>query len=277
MRHFFSTRIKVILTLALLLAFLLALISGLSGKNVPSMLVRSALAPLRSGAGAVMQQAQQLYNYIFNYERLEAENAALREQLAQIQKEALEADALRRENERLEALAGLLAENEDFKVVDAYIIARSTANEWVSTLTLNRGTSSGITEGMCAITENGEVVGIVVEVGPNYAVVRTVLDSALGISATISESGYDGIVSGGYASGHKDLMRMDYLASAAVIRNNDLVVTSGSTVYPRNLILGHIVDAGFVNSGAAKYAYVKPAVNIAELEQVFIITEYEAN
>jgi rod shape-determining protein MreC len=130
---------------------------------------------------------------------------------------------------------------------------------------------------MCAITENGEVVGIVVEVGPNYAVIRTVLDSALGISATISESGYDGIVSGGYASGHKDLMRMDYLASAAVLRNNDLVVTSGSTVYPRNLILGHIVDAGFANSGAAKYAYVKPAVNIPELEQVFIITSFEAN
>jgi rod shape-determining protein MreC len=277
MRHFFSTRVKVVIVIALLLASLLAIISGFSGQNIPSMLVQSALAPLRNGAGTVMNQVQQVYDYIFRYEQLEAENAALREQLSQIQKEALEAEALRRENERLQALAGLLADNEDFKVVDAYIIARSTANEWVNTLTVNRGSTAGIAEGMCAITENGEVVGIVVEVGPNYAVIRTVLDSALGISATISESGYDGIVSGGYASGHKDLMRMDYLASAAVLRNNDLVVTSGSTVYPRNLILGHIVDAGFANSGAAKYAYVKPAVNIPELEQVFIITSFEAN
>lgn len=277
MRHFFSTRVKVVIVIALLLASLLAIISGFSGQNIPSMLVQSALAPLRNGAGTVMNQVQQVYDYIFRYEQLEAENVALREQLSQIQKEALEAEALRRENERLQALAGLLADNEDFKVVDAYIIARSTANEWVNTLTVNRGSTAGIAEGMCAITENGEVVGIVVEVGPNYAVIRTVLDSALGISATISESGYDGIVSGGYASGHKDLMRMDYLASAAVLRNNDLVVTSGSTVYPRNLILGHIVDAGFANSGAAKYAYVKPAVNIPELEQVFIITSFEAN
>ena len=277
MRHFFSTRILVVIVIAVLLAALLALVGGLSGQNGPGAVVQSALAPLRGGAGSVMQQVQQVYDYIFSYERLEAENAALREQLSQIQKDALEADALRRENERLKALARLLSDNEDFQVVDAYIIARSTANEWVNTLTINRGTSAGITEGMCAITENGEVVGIVVEVGPNYAVIRTVLDSALGISATISESGYDGIVSGGYASGHKDLMRMDYLASAAVLRNNDLVVTSGSTVYPRNLVLGHIVDAGFSNSGAAKYAYVKPAVNIAELEQVFIITQFEAN
>ncbi len=277
MRHFFSTRVKVVFVIALLLGALLTVVSGLSGKNIPSMLVQSALAPLRNGAGAVMNQIQQVYDYVFRYEQLEAENAALREQLSQIQKEALEADALRRENERLQALAGLLADNEDFRVVDAYIIARSTSNEWVSTLTVNRGSTAGIAEGMCAITENGEVVGIVVEVGPNYAVIRTVLDSALGISATISESGYDGIVSGGYASGHKDLMRMDYLASAAVIRNNDLVVTSGSTVYPRNLILGRIVDAGFSNSGAAKYAYVKPSVNIPELEQVFIITQFDAN
>ena len=277
MRHFFSTRVRVIMILSLLIAALLGVVSGLTGKNVPSMLVQSVLAPLRSGAGSVTNQIQQIYDYIFRYEQLEAENTALREQLSQIQKEALEADALRRENERLKALAKLLADNEDFQVVDAYIIARSASNDWVSTLTINRGTNAGIAEGMCAITENGEVIGIVLEAGPNYAVIRTVLDSGLGISATISESGYDGIVSGGYASGHKDLMRMDYLASAAVIRNNDLVVTSGSTVYPRNLVLGHIVDAGFENSGAAKYAYVRPAVSIAELEQVFIITAYEAN
>ena len=277
MRHFFSTRVRVIMIVSLLLAALLGVVSGLTGKNIPSMLVQSVLTPLRSGANAVMNQAEQIYDYIFRYEQLEAENAALRQQLAQIQEEALEADALRRENERLKALAGLLADNEDFQVVDAYIIARSSSNEWVSTLTINRGSNAGITEGMCAITENGEVVGIVLEVGPNYAVVRTVLDSALGISATISESGYDGIVSGAYTSGYKDLMRMDYLASAAVIRNNDLVVTSGSTVYPRNLILGYVVDAGFEDSGVAKYAFVRPSAHIAELEQVFIITDYDAN
>lgn len=277
MRHFFSTRVRVVMIVSLLIAALLGVVSGLTGKNIPSMIVQSVLAPMRSGANAVMNQAEKIYDYIFRYEQLEAENAALREQLAQIREEALEADALRRENERLKALAGLLAENEDFQVVDAYIIARSASNDWVSTLTINRGSSAGITEGMCAITENGEVVGIVLEVGPNYAVIRTVLDSALGISATISESGYAGIVSGGYTSGYKDLMRMDYLASAAVIRNNDLVVTSGSTVYPRNLILGHVVDAGFEATGVAKYAFVRPSANIAELEQVFIITDYEAN
>ena len=67
---------------------------------------------------------------------------------------------------------------------------------------------------------------------------------------------------------------MNYLPSSAVIRNHDQVVTSGSTVYPRNLIMGYVVDAGFDDTGVAKYALLEPAVNIGSLEQVFIITSY---
>lgn len=276
MRHFFSTRVRMVMIISLLLAALLAVISGLTGKNIPNMVVQTALRPLRSGANTVMNQAEQLYDYIFGYEMLESENAKLKDQLAQMRQDALEADALRRENERLRALAGLLANHPDYKVVDAYIIARSSVNEWNSTLTIDRGSNAGIQVGMCAITENGEVVGMVSEVGPNYAVIKTVLDSSLEISAVISESGYAGMVSGGYSSGHTDLLRMKYLSSKAVLRNNDRVVTAGSTVYPRNLIVGYVVDAGFEQSSTAKYAILRPAADIQELEQLFIITDYEA-
>ena len=275
MRHFFSNRVRLVIIVSLLIAALLGVVSGLTGKNYPSLIVQSLLAPLRSGANAVMNQAEQLYDYVFRYEKLEAENAALRQQIAQMQEEALAADALRKENDRLRQLLQLQTDHGDYELVDAYIIARSAANEWISTLTINRGSAAGIEVGMCAITENGEVIGLVTEVGPNYAVIKTVLDSSLEISATISESGYAGMVSGGYSSGRSDLLRMDYLPSAAVIRNNDKVVTSGSTVYPRNLILGYVVDAGFEDTGIAKYAMLVPAADIDELEQVFIITDYQ--
>jgi rod shape-determining protein MreC len=129
---------------------------------------------------------------------------------------------------------------------------------------------------MCAITESGAVVGVVSQVGSNYAVITSVLDSSLDISATIASSGYSGIVSGGYATGQMGMLRMDYLPSAAVVRNNDQVVTSGSTVYPRNLILGHIVDWAMNDNGIAKYAILKPAADMDSLEQVFIITNFNA-
>ena len=51
-------------------------------------------------------------------------------------------------------------------------------------------------------------------------------------------------------------------------------MTSGSTVYPRGLIMGNVVDAGFEETGIAKYALLDPAAEISSLEQIFIITEY---
>ena len=275
MRHFFSTRVRVVLIIAVLLTVLLAVVANLSGVSVPDLLVKSVLAPIRTGASRLTDHAEQLYNYMFGYEALVAENEKLKQQLAQLENDARRADALQRENDRLRSAMEMTQTHEDYKLVDCYIISRSS-QEWSSTFTVNRGTNSGIQAGMCAITANNQVVGIVSEAGTNYAVIKSVMDSSLEISATIASSGYNGMVQGGYASGLDGLLRMDYLPSNSVIRNNDQVVTSGSTVYPRNLIIGYVVDADFDDTGVAKYALLEPAVNIGSLEQIFIVTEYDA-
>ena len=273
MRHLFSTRVKIILIVAVLLTAGLTVLSSVTGQTLPDLATQAVLTPLKSGVNALTQQAEQYYSYMFRYEALRAENEMLKEQLAQMEDNARQADSVQRENQRLRQLLELTSTHEDYELVDAYIIGWSST-DWTNTCTINRGTSAGIEAGMCAITANGEVVGLVTEAGPNYAIVKTVLDSTLEISAIIASSGYTGMVSGGYISGHETLLRMDYLSSSAIIRNKDQVVTSGSTVYPRNLILGYVVDAGFDDTGVAKYAVLEPATEISSLEQVFIITEY---
>lgn len=274
MKHFFTTKVKTAMIIAVLLAAGLAVLGSLTGKTLPEMMVQGVLTPLRTGASTLTAQAERFYDYIFRYEALLAENAALKEQLAQMEDDNRQASAVARENDRLRALLELKAGREDFKLVDGYIITWSS-QDWTSSFTINRGSAAGIAEGMCAITANGEVVGLVTDVGINYAVVKTVLDSSLQISASLSASGHNGMVQGGYSSDNPNLLRMDYLPSSAVIRNNDQVVTAGSTVYPRNLILGYVVDAGVSETGLAKYAIVKPAADISRLEQIFIITEFE--
>ena len=274
MKHFFTTKVKVVLIIAVLLAAGLAVLSSFTGNTVGGLLVQGVLTPIRTGVSALTDQAERLYDYVFRYEALEAENIALREQLAKMNDSAREADAVSRENDRLRALLELKSANEDFKLIDGYIIAWNP-NDWTSSFTINRGTGAGIQAGMCAITANGEVVGLVTEAGTNYAIVKTVLDSTLEISATITSSGYSGMVQGGYNRDQNGLLRMDYLPSSSVIRNHDQVVTAGSTVYPRGLILGNVVDAGFEDTGLAKYAILEPAADIAKLEQVFIITAFD--
>ena len=273
MRNLFSTKVKIILVIAALLTAALAIYSGISNQSLPSVIVQGVLAPFRTAGTTLTNTAEKYYSYMFRYEALDAENKVLEERIAKMEDVARQADSVSRENERLRRLLELKATNEDYKLVDAYIIGWSSS-DWESTFTINRGSNAGIRENLCAITANGEVVGLVTEVGVNYAVVKTVLDSTLEISGTIASSGYNGMVKGGYINGHQTLLQMNYLPSAAIIRNKEQVVTSGSTVYPRGLIMGNIVDAGFEETGIAKYALLDPAAEVNSLEQVFIITEY---
>ena len=273
MRNLFSTKIKVILVVVVLLAAALTVLSNVTGQTIPDMVTQAALAPFRAAGNALTKQAEQYYSYMFRYEALAAENEQLKAQIAQMEDVARQADAVSRENARLRNQLDFLSTHESYKTVDAYIIAWSST-DWTNTFTINRGTNAGIEENLCVITANGEVVGLVTEAGPNYAIVKTVLDSTLEISATITSSGYNGMVSRGYIDGHETFLKMEYLPSSAVIRNKDQVVTSGSTVYPKGLILGNVVDAGFEETGVAKFAVLDPAADISSMEQVFVITEY---
>ena len=275
MRHYFSKKVRIALILAVVVAVLLAVASNLMGMSLPDLVVKGIMTPIRSGASALTDQAEQLYSYVFRYETLAAENELLRQDLAQMKENNRRADALARENDQLRALLDLKSANDSYKMVDAYVIGQGGA-DWASLLTIDRGSSSGIEVGMCAITAHGQVVGLVTEVGPNYAVVKTVLDSSLEISATISSSGYNGMVQGGYTTGFEGMLRMDYLPTEAVIRNRDEVVTAGSTMYPRDLLLGYVVDAAFDDTGVAKYAILEPATDFGSLKQLFILTSYAA-
>ena len=273
MRQLFNTKLKIIIIVAVLLTAALSVMAGLTNHSIPELLVQGILAPFRAAGTSLTKTAERYYSYMFRYEALEAENEALKKQVAELQDTARKADATERENTRLRNTMKLLESHDTYEEVDAYIIGWSST-DWSNTLTINRGTSAGISENMVAITDNGEVVGLVSQVGPNFAVVKTVLDSTLEISATIATSGYNGMVSGGYIEGNDKYLQMDYLPSSAIIRNKDQVVTSGSTLYPRGLILGSVVDAGFKETGVAKYAVLKPAAEISSLEQIFIVTNF---
>lgn len=275
MKRLFSGKVIRVLTVALILAAALGIMGIVRGGTpLPEKLVQTIMTPLRSGVESLTRGAQQIYGYIFKYESLEAENEQLKERIAQMESEARTTDTLERENQRLRELLALTEEHEDYQLVSAYITTWDSTN-WAHTFRINRGSSSGVEKGMCVITAQGQMVGLVDEVGPNWAAVTTVLDPGLEISATLTASGYNGIVQGAYASGEQGKLRVNYLPADAIICNGDQVVTSGSTVYPRDLVLGYVADAGYDETGVAKYALLEPAADFSSLEQVFVLTDYQ--
>ena len=275
MRNGFSGRVKLLLILGVLVAVIFAVSTALFGSGWLQRGVQGVLTPVRGGVSAITHQIQRYYNYVFNYEALEAENAYLRRQISDIEEEMRTADALERENNRLRQLLNLSEEHVDYKFDSAYIVSWDSSG-WKSTFTINKGTRSELAEGMIAITELGQVVGIITDVGSNWAKVTTVLDTSMEISSSVASSGYTGVVQGSLNSANRGQLRMSYLPSDAVLRNNDQVVTTGSTVYPKDLVIGYIVDAGYDETGVSKFAALEPAADFDALEQVFLITHFDS-
>ena len=268
-----SARVKVILVVALILAVVTAITSALFGVTWAERAVQTVLTPIRSGFSSLTRQIERYYDYIFGYEALEAKNEYLQQRINEIENSERNAAALERENERLRELLELSKQNEDYQFCDAYIISWDSSS-WKSTFTIGKGTNAGLEVGMVAVTSQGQVVGLLTEVGSNWSTVTTILDTSLEISASIASSGHTGVVQGAYASGEEGKLRLNYLPSEAVLRNNDQVVTTGSAVYPKDLILGYVIDAGYDETGVAKYALLEPAADFDTLEQIFVITHF---
>ncbi len=272
MKKLFTGRVKLILGIALCLAIILAVAGVISrGATVGEQAMGALLSPFRSAAAAVTRQVERLYDYLFRYDALEAEYEALQQRVAELEASIRDAQLYERENQRLTELLNLQEDHPDFSFLAAYVTSWDASN-WKSACTISKGSGAGVEVGMCAVTEYGQVVGLVTEVGPGWATITTVLDPSMEISASITSSGYTGVVQGSY---EKDgTMRMSYLSTDATLMNNDQVVTTGSTLYPRDLIIGYIRDAGLDETGVGKYAVLTPAADFDDLEQVFLIADY---
>ncbi len=274
MKRIFSTRVLVTLIVAVVAAVLIAVSLSLSGgSSVGQNVTNTILQPVRSGVAAITRQAERLYNYIYGYEALEAENRALKEQIAEMEQQAFSAAEYERENARLRELLNLRSDYEDYTFVPAYITGWDSTS-WRSSFTIGKGSGSGLELGMCAVTEYGEVVGLITSIGTNWATVTTLLDSNLQLSAQISGSGYTGVTKGTLQTGGSGDLRLEYLAADAVIKTGDLVLTSGSGLYPKGLTIGHITSFGLSEGGTSRYAEVDASASFDNLEQVFLITDY---
>lgn len=276
-KKLFTSKVKTLLIVAVALAIITTVVVAIAGTTtVSENVVGTVLQPLRSGVAAIDRQALRLYNYIFSYESLQAENAALKAQIAEMDEDIRAAQELQRENLRYRQLLEIKEEHEDYQFEPAYLIAWDSST-WRSSFTIGKGTNHGVQVGMAAISENHQMIGIVTDAGANWATVTTILDNGLEVSASIASSGYTGVVQGTYESEDTQVLRMNYLSTDAQLKNGDQVVTTGSTLYPKGLVLGKITNVSLDETGVAKFAALKASCDLDDLEQVFIITGFAGN
>ena len=162
----------------------------------------------------------------------------------------------------------------DFDKIAAHVIAMDGTN-WFSTFTIDKGSKQGIAKGMNVLAGSG-LVGIVTDVGPNYAKVRSIIDDSSNVSAMVLTTKDNFNVSGSLMSMNKDkvLPFTELRDENNKVKQGDPVVTSYvSDQYQQGLLIGYIYSIEDNPNNLTKSGYITPVVDFPHLQEVLVITE----
>ena len=241
--------------------------------------------PLKTIAGYIFVPMQQGINntgsWIFNTandfrtlsEVLE-ENEKLKEQNAELTKQLTDTKMDQYELENLRELFDLYEKYANYDTIAASVIAKDSGN-WFSSFTINRGSKDGIEAGMNVIAGSG-LVGIVTDVGPNYAKVRSIIDDANNVSAMVPTTGDNFNVSGNLKT-----MNESMVITFSELRDEDNQVNVGDPVvtsyvsdqYHHGILIGYIASIENGSNNLTKVGTITPVADFEHLEYVLVISE----
>ncbi|MCR5581940.1 MAG: rod shape-determining protein MreC [Pseudobutyrivibrio sp.] len=207
-------------------------------------------------------------------EELVAENEQLQAQVEDLNATISNMELKLKELDELQQLYELDQTYYDYDTTGARIIGKGTSN-WFNTFTIDKGSKDGIEVDMNVIAEGG-LVGIVTSVGDSYAVVRAIIDDTSNVSATISSTEDNCIVSGSLE---------DMTSSNLILFSNldddddevaigDVIVTSNiSDKYLPGLMIGYVSSVQLDENELTKSGTVTPVVDFMHLSDVLVILQ----
>ncbi len=281
MKDFLKQNGILILVIALLLSLITAVVSFTFGgiANPFANLAGVIATPFRNGIHAFVTWTEGVYSDAFERAAMAEELEELKRENAKLQEQAREGDAASRENERLRSLLGLKEKRRSFDFEAATVTARGSSN-WSSTLTVNKGSAQDVAAGDCVVDEYGNLVGVVSQVGLNWATLITVVDVDLEMGGLISRTDGAAILEGDFSLMGEGKLKLTYLPEGVQLLAGDAVLTSGlisgdKAIYPSRLLVGYVEEVRTDESGMSDYAVLTPATRLESLEQVFIIKDFD--
>ena len=244
----------------------------------------SILNPLRTAVGYVLVPIQSgvnrvgggLYNELSSVGKLKtalAENETLKTRVDELTEENTRLRSEQFELERLRSLYELDQEYMQYHKIGARIIAKDSSS-WFSVFRIDKGSDDGIKEDMNVIAGGG-LVGIVTDVGANYATVRSIIDDSSRVSAMAQQSGDSCIVAGDLQLFKDGRLKLSYMEKDDDIKDGDMIVTSNiSGKFLPGILVGYATDITVdYNDNLTKSGYLIPAARFDRLQEVLVITD----
>ncbi len=264
--------------LALVVALFTGVFAVMGWGSLLSQVGSAVLYPFRWVTAKIGDAAAGFGAYFDDMAELRAELESLKEENESLRGELVDAEIIADESAWLYRYLSIKEEHEDYEFCAATVISTTTAegagSAYATELTLNKGTSSGVSAGMPVITTAG-LVGVVVEAGVYHCRVTTVLDPTISVGAVTTRASENGLCEGAYAHIQDGQAVLRYLPEEADVAAGDIVVTSGrGSVYPYGIPIGRVIEVSANAYSRTTEAILTPFVDFSELSQVVILTAY---
>ena len=257
-----------VLFIAVMLGHILlisAQVNSKSGVPILESVTFGAFSEVQRAASSLTGGVHNAWTGYVNLRGVRAENQQLKEQLAALQVQIQQERAAAQRAHQLEELFGFQQQLK-VKTLAAEVIGAGASLDF-RTATINKGSSDGLKTNMPVIAPTG-LVGRIVTLAPRAAKIQLLVDRNFGAGALVERSRAQGVVLG---SG-EDLLKMEYVADVADVKQGDTIVTAGvDGLYPKGLVIGKVesVDKG---NGIYKVIRVRPATDFNRLEDVLVVT-----
>lgn len=230
--------------------------------------------PMQKGINSAGQWISDKANDFKTLEEVQKENSKLKEQNDELTAQLTTIKLEKYELDHLRELLDLDEKYSGYQKVAASVIAKDTSN-WFSAFTIDKGSKDGLKKGMNIIAGSG-LVGIITDIGPNYAKVRSIIDDSANVSAMVTTTGDNMNV-----SGNLQTMNSDQVISFSELRDSENKVQIGDPVvtsyvsdqYQQGILIGYIASIETDSNKLTKSGTITPVVDFEHMENVLVILD----
>lgn len=260
----------------LIIAFICVVLMGVEhatgGKGPLNFIANYTVVPMQKGISYMGVWISDVSSNFETMEDMQKKNDELQKKVDDL---TIDNTRLRQDQYELERLRELykLDENySDYKKVGAHVISNNGTN-WFNDFTIDKGSNDGIKKN-CNVLAGSGLAGIVTEVGPDYARVRSIIDDSSNVSAMVLSTSDTCIVRGDLKLAADGRLRFEKLANNGnEIEVGEQVVTAHvSDRFVQGLFIGYISELELDSNKLTYSGYITPAVDFSKLQEVLVIT-----
>ncbi len=183
---------------------------------------------------------------------------------------------LEKERDELKKLLYIKNTLSDYDITNASVINRNV-DYWDDTITIDKGTTSGVKKDMAVVTSEG-LVGKVISSSYFYSTVRLLtsdnLDQKISVKIQINDEKY---VYGLLSRYNNKLLEVEGISENVEIKEGSVVTTTGmSSIFPSGIIIGHTKGTKKDNFDLTMIVEVEPSSKFDDLEFVTVLKRKES-